>query len=222
MSYSISLKKLSFATVFSVAFSSLALVFAGGVSAAATDDKTAANATQELTTDMVLGDANAPVSIVEYASFTCGHCATFHNLVFDKIKENYIDTGKVKFTFREVYFDKFGLAGSLIARCDGDTEFYYNYSDKLFEKQREWMKSKDEAELLSRFQDIAAELGQTEAKFQSCLSNNKNADTLLAWYHRNAEKDGIRSTPSFIINGEKHSNMSYENMSAIIEAELNK
>ena len=220
MLYSISFKKLSFATVFSVALSSLALMCAGGVAAA--DDEITAKATQEITTDMVLGDANAPVSIVEYASFTCGHCATFHNLVFDKIKENYIDTGKVKFTFREVYFDKFGLAGSLIARCDVDTEFYYNYSDKLFEKQREWMKSKDEAELLSRFQDIAVELGQTEAKFQSCLSNNENADTLLAWYHNNADKDGIRSTPSFIINGEKHSNMSYENMSAIIDAALNK
>lgn len=211
-------KKVSLATVLSIACYS-----AGGFTVASADEETT-NPTVEsiVTSDMVLGDADAPVSIIEYASFTCGHCATFHNLVFDKLKENYIDTGKVKFTFREVYFDKFGLAGSLIARCDGNTDFYYTYSGELFEKQREWMKSKNEGELLSHFQAMAMALGQSEEKFRACLNNNENADSLLAWYHHNADVDGIKATPTFLINGKKHSNMSFEDMSKLIDAELNK
>jgi len=175
-----------------------------------------------VTRDMTIGHVSAPVSIVEYASFTCGHCATFHNLVLDKLKSTYVDSGKVKFTFREVYFDKFGLAGSLIARCEQNSDFFFEYADNLFEQQRAWMKTKNEAELLTYFQNIAKEQGMSEDTFSSCLNSNVNADQLLSWYQTNAERDEIKSTPAFLINGKKYSNMSFDAMSEIIESELAK
>lgn len=191
-----------------------------GVSADSPD--THASTNNAVTNDMTIGDASAPVSIIEYASFTCSHCATFHNLVFDKVKSKYVDSGKVQFTFREVYFDKFGLAGSLIARCKQNSDFFFEYAGNLFEQQRAWMKTKNEAELLTYFQSIAKELGMSEDSFSSCLNSNVNADQLLNWYQTNAEKDEVKSTPAFLINGKKYSNMSFEAMSEIIESELAK
>ncbi|WP_334050880.1 DsbA family protein [Alteromonas gracilis] len=191
-------------------------------SVSANSPDTNASTNNDIISDMTIGDASAPVSIIEYASFTCSHCATFHNLVFDKVKSKYVDSGKAKFTFREVYFDKFGLAGSLIARCEQNSEFFFKYSGQLFEQQRAWMKTKNEAELLTYFQNIAKEQGMSEETFSSCLNNNINADQLLNWYQTNAERDEIKSTPAFLINGKKYSNMSFEAMAEIIESELAK
>ena len=83
--------------------------------------------------EMVLGNEEAPVTVIEYASFTCPHCASFHSQVFKDLKSNYIDTGKIKFVMREVYFDRYGLWASIVARCDGTARFF-GISDMLFEK----------------------------------------------------------------------------------------
>lgn len=88
--------------------------------------------------DMILGKLDAPVEVIEYASFTCPHCANFHDAVFDKLKKNYIDTGKVKFIYREVYFDKFGLWAAMVARCAGP-EKYFPVSDMIYDTQKEWI-----------------------------------------------------------------------------------
>jgi protein-disulfide isomerase len=88
-------------------------------------------------TEMILGDVNAPIEIIEYASMTCPHCANFHSDVYPQLKENYIETGKVKFVFREVYFDKYGMWASMIARCAGPDRFF-GVIDQMFEKQKTW------------------------------------------------------------------------------------
>ena len=90
--------------------------------------------------DMVMGAADAPVEIIEYASFTCPHCANFHANIYPLLKADYIDTGKVRFVYREVYFDRFGLWASMIARCGGEMRFF-GMAELIYEKQREWTAS---------------------------------------------------------------------------------
>ena len=87
--------------------------------------------------EMAIGSADAPITIYEYASYTCPHCATFHEGTFKKIKKNYIDTGKVRFVYREVYFDRFGLWASLVSRCGGPEKFF-GITDLIFEGQADW------------------------------------------------------------------------------------
>jgi len=103
--------------------------------------------------DMVLGKADAPVKIVEYASFTCPHCANFHDEVFAKLKADYIDTGKVQFTYREVYFDRYGLLAAMIAR-DGGPEKYYAISDVIYQTQRDWLASQDDKKIVDNLRKI--------------------------------------------------------------------
>ena len=95
------------------------------------------NISSILIEDMVLGDPNAPVTIIEYASFTCPHCKNFHEGTFKKLKQNYINTGKVKFILRDVYFDRYGLWAAMVARCDSSNKFY-GIVDEIFRKQSEW------------------------------------------------------------------------------------
>ena len=97
--------------------------------------------------DFSLGSPDAPVKIVEYASFTCPHCAHFHETVFGQLKKDYIDTGKVQFSLREVYFDRYGLWAAPIARCGGEMK-YFGIQDMLFAKQTEWAASEDPAQVV--------------------------------------------------------------------------
>ncbi len=171
-------------------------------------------------TEMVLGDENAPITIVEYASYTCPHCASFHAGAFKDIKENYIDTGKVKFVYREVYFDRYGLWGSMIARCGDNSQRFFGISDLLYTKQREWTASGDPATIAGELRQIGLTAGLTAEEADACLQDADNAQNLVAWYQQNAEADEISSTPSFIIDGKKHSNMSYADFSTLLDEKL--
>ena len=88
--------------------------------------------------DIALGAEDAPLTIIEYASFTCGHCANFHSDVFPQLKADYIDSGQVRFVQRDIYFDQVGLWAGILARCGGDDK-YYAVSDMLFDEQKEWL-----------------------------------------------------------------------------------
>jgi protein-disulfide isomerase len=169
--------------------------------------------------DMALGQADAPVTVIEYASFTCPHCATFHDEVFPDLKRNYIDTGKIRFVHREVYFDRYGLWAGMVARCGGEMR-YFGVADQIYERQREWTKGGDPAEVAANLRRIGLSAGLTDTQLDACLSDGEKAQTLVAWYQQNAERDGIEGTPSFIIDGEKHSNMSYEDFSALLDEKL--
>ena len=183
----------------------------------------AANATQagEIDTssilEMTLGAKDAPIQMTEYASYTCPHCRTFHKDVFQKLKTDYIDTGKLQFTYREIYFDRYGLWGSIIARCGGADKFFA-ITDLLYTKQSEWTKGTP-AEIAENLRRIGLTAGLSQENVQSCFADGEKAQKLVAWYEANRAADEISSTPSFIINGVKYSNMSYPELQQILDAQ---
>ena len=169
--------------------------------------------------DMSIGSPDAPVEVIEYASYTCPHCATFHTGgVFKQIKENYIDTGKVHFTYREVYFDKYGMWASMIARCD-ETKFF-GITDLIYKGQADWARAGSDAAIADQLRKIGLLAGIDAAQLDSCLNDGDKLRGLVAWYQANATEHGIRSTPSFVIDGETNSNMSYADFAAKLDAAL--
>ena len=171
--------------------------------------------------DYSLGPADAKVSITEYASFTCPHCANFHSTVWPQLKKDYIDTGKVRFTLREVYFDRFGLWAGMIARCGGEMR-YFGITDVLFDTQHEWAATNDPNQAVANLKKIGRSAGMDDATLDACMQDGATAEALVANFQKNAEADKIEGTPSFIINGTKHGNMSYDDLKKILDAELAK
>lgn len=171
-------------------------------------------------TEMVMGNADAPVEIIEYASFTCPHCATFHNGAFKKLKADFIDTGKVRFIYREVYFDKFGLWASMMARCTGPDKFF-GLIDLIFDGQSDWARADSQQGIVDALKKIGRLGGMSDETLNACMQDSDKARTLVTWYQENATADEITGTPSFIVNGKKVENQSYSAFKALIEAELN-
>jgi protein-disulfide isomerase len=156
--------------------------------------------------DIVLGQDSAPITVIEYASYTCPHCAHFHDDVFIPLKRDYIDTGKVKFIHREVYFDKFGLWAGLIAQCGGAPK-YYAVSGMLYA-------------IGANLRKIGLKAGLSKEQIETCLNDQDRAKALVATYQKNAGADEITGTPSLVIDGVKHSNMTYAELKAILDAKL--
>jgi len=169
--------------------------------------------------EMQLGNPDAPVTVIEYASYTCPHCATFHTGAFKQLKSEYIDAGKINFVYREVYFDRFGLWASAIARCAGTPETFFGITDMLYAGQSEWARAGggDPAQIADELRKIGRLAGLSSDTLEACLTDGDNLRTLVAWYQENAEEDGINSTPSFVINGTKYSNMAYSEMTRLID-----
>ncbi|MEO0990271.1 MAG: DsbA family protein [Pseudomonadota bacterium] len=166
--------------------------------------------------EMTMGDPDAPVTVVEYASFTCPHCRTFHEGNFKRLKADYIDTGKVFFTYREVYFDRPGLWAAMVARCGGE-ERYFGIVDLLYAGQSEWGASGDPVQVAANLRRIGKTAGLTDAELDACMSDAATAQAMVTTYQTNAEADGVSSTPSFVINGETYRNMNYEEFSRILD-----
>lgn len=171
--------------------------------------------------EMAQGAEDAPVTIIEYGSFTCPHCANWHAESYGQLKEEFIDTGKVRFIFREIYFDRFGLWASMVARCGGEMRFF-GIHDLIYETQQEWVGEGDPAAIADNLRRIGKTAGMDDATLDECLNDEVRAEALVAWSQQNADTDGIEGTPAFVINGEKHSNMGYEELRQIVEAELAK
>jgi protein-disulfide isomerase len=150
--------------------------------------------------DMVKGNSDAKVAIVEYASFTCPHCATFHKEIFPQLREQYIDTGKVKFIYREVYFDAPGLWGGLLARCVGP-EKYFGIVDLLYKKQSKWASGSTEKEILNELFSIGRQVGMEDEQINKCMQNKEKSLKMIDAYLENSKIDKITSTPSLVING---------------------
>ena len=169
--------------------------------------------------EMTIGDVGAPVTMVEYASFTCPHCKNFHLNVFDKLKSEYIDTGKVRFVFREVYFDRFGLWAGMVARCSGEKS-YFGMVDMIFQKQTEWTKG-EQADIVNNLKKIGRVAGLDNESLDSCLQDMDRAKAMVEIYRANSVADKIESTPSFIINGKLYSNMDYNALKEVLDGKLN-
>ncbi len=150
--------------------------------------------------DMALGPANAPVTITEYASMTCPHCAAFNENVFPKIKSEYIDSGKVRYVFREFPLDIKAAAGSMLARCiaKDDAGRYFAVVDLLFKQQNEWV-TKNTTETLTR---IGKQAGLSQQAVEDCLKDQALLDKIAADQKFANEVLKVNSTPTFFINGE--------------------
>lgn len=171
--------------------------------------------------DMAIGNMESKVVLTEYASYTCPHCANFHEAVFKELKRDYIDTGKIKFVYREVYFDRYGLWAAMIARCGGELR-YFGIQDILYSTQKDWTASQDPAVVVENLRRIGRTAGLEDAAMDACLNDGAMAQAMVNKYQADSEADGINSTPSFVLNGEKHSNMNYADLKALLDAELAK
>lgn len=171
--------------------------------------------------DMVLGNPDAKVTIYEYASYTCPHCATFHEAAFKPLKRDYIDTGKVRFVMREVYFDRYGLWAAMVARCGGEQR-YFGIAAMLFEQQRDWVQSDNPQATVENLRRIGRTAGMDDAQLNACLENADMAQAMVTRFQETSQADDVSATPTLIINGTKHSNMSYDELRAIVDAELAK
>ncbi len=169
--------------------------------------------------DMMLGNPDAAVTVIEYASFTCPHCANFHRDVFPSLKENYIDTGKIHFIFRPVYFDGAGLWADMVARCGGGVR-YFGMTSLLMERQHEWLGDRTQASIAQGLRAIGRQAGMSEEDVVACYSDEAAQETLIATFRENVTKDNISATPQFIINGELNQNMSYASFSALLDGLL--
>jgi len=149
--------------------------------------------------DLSLGNASAPITVVEYASMTCSHCAHFHNTVWPKVKEKYVDTGKVRFVIREFPLDNLAAAASMLARCAGGAKTYPLIA-ALFAKQDQWAFVRPPLPALFKF---AKQAGFTQESFDKCLSDQKLLDNITAIRTRAVENFGVGATPTFFINGKK-------------------
>jgi protein-disulfide isomerase len=150
--------------------------------------------------DMALGPANAPITITEFASMTCPHCAAFNENVFPKIKAAYIDTGKLRYVFREFPLDIKAAAGSMLSRCiaKDDSGKYFAVTDMLFRQQNDWV-TKNTTETLTR---IGKQAGLSQQAVEDCLKDQALLDKIAADQKFAAEVLKVNSTPTFFLNGE--------------------
>lgn len=197
----------------------LAAAASAAMSPALAQDAGTATKTGEGPGDFSLGSPDAPVKIVEYASYTCPHCANFHAAAFKNLKAEYIDTGKVYFTLREVYFDRYGLWAAMVARCGGEMR-YFGIHDMLFEQQKEWAASDDPTVVVNNLKAIGLAAGLDQAALDACLNDQAKAESMIKQFEANMAADGVKGTPTFFVNGEMYSNMAWEDFKAIIDAAL--
>ena len=166
--------------------------------------------------ERILGDEAAPVTIVEYASYTCPHCAAFHEETLPTLKADYIDTGKAKFVFREFPLDQGALTASVLAQCAGDR--YFQFSDAFFSTQDEWARASDPTAALRNMARLG---GLAPDRIDACLSDEGMAEAVLQMRLDAQQQHGVDSTPSFLIDGEMfRGNAEAEAMAEAIDAAL--
>ena len=164
--------------------------------------------------DVIQGPADAKVTIIEYASLTCSHCAAFHADTYPALKQRYIDTGQVRYILREFPLDPLATAGFMLARCDGEAK-YYPIVDLLFAQQKTWAFSDKPLDAL---QQLLRQAGFSQQKFETCLRDQKLYDAVNAVKNRAAKDFNITSTPTFFINGQRYpGNMSIADIEKIIK-----
>lgn len=159
--------------------------------------------------DVPMGDENAPVTIIEYASLTCPHCASFHQRNWKPLKADFIDAGKVKFIMREIFFDKFGLWGTMLARSAGE-ENYHRMIDMLLNRQQEWyqnhvrayQQTKNPRPIVDSLMQIGRLAGVSDQHMTETLSDSAFLEKLVADFQVYRDRDNVQSTPSFLINGD--------------------
>lgn len=166
--------------------------------------------------EMEMGNPDAAVTIIEFASYTCPHCQHFHADVWPTLKAEYIDTGKVRFIYREVYFDAYGLWAALVARCGGPMR-YFGISDILYDEQSQWARGADANAVADSLRRIGRRAGMTDDELNQCLTDRDMATAMMQVYQNGMQEYGIQGTPSFVINGVTHSNMPIDEFRSILD-----
>ena len=168
--------------------------------------------------EFIIGAVEAPVTIVEYASLGCPHCASFHLDTLPKLKKAYIDTGKARLVYRDFPLDRPSLRGSMMARCAGRARFF-GFIDTLFKRQMSWSRADDPVEVLARIGRLG---GLSKSEFDACMKNEAIADQVLAVRLEGEKKFGVNATPSFIVNGRLYPGaMSFEEFDRILAPLVN-
>ena len=179
--------------------------------------------------DFTIGDAAAKVTMVEFLSVTCPHCAHFHAETLPKLKADYLDTGKIKLEIHEVYRNQLDLYGGLVARCGGQMR-YVGVMDLLFDKQEEWAGAADTAAVVEQLKTIGRTAGMTDDQVDACLRDQTVAEALVTHFQADQAKnfpgDSFEGTPTFMLNGvlrkDIFSDIAYADLQAILDAELAK
>jgi protein-disulfide isomerase len=165
--------------------------------------------------DRVLGKPDAPITIIEYASMTCPHCAAFDAETLPQVKKEWIDTGKAKLIFRDFPLDALALKGALLARC-APAERYYGFLDVLFRQQGVWTRAGDPQAALGRIAKLG---GMSEDQFEACMKDDATQNKILAMRLTGANEYKVESTPTFFINGKKlEGSLPYDTFAAALKA----
>ena len=170
--------------------------------------------------DVWLGPADAKVTIIEYASMTCSHCAAFHRDTWPTLKSRYIDTGKVRFTLREFPLDPLATAAFMLARCDGDAK-YYPITDLLFDQQAAWAYVQKPQSPVDAMEQMLRQAGFSKEKFEACLKDQALLDKIAADQKYASDILKVDSTPTFFINDRAvEGDRSYPALKAAIDESL--
>lgn len=154
----------------------------------------------QLLQDMVLGRPDAPVTIIEYSSLTCPHCANFHVNSLPTFKEQYIDTGKVRLIYRDFPFEPIGTKAAQLARCMPNEDSYFRFLDILFRQQMQWSRAADP---IAALVDLGKLAGLSEERARACVNDPKIEEYVLG-QRIQGQRDGVNSTPTFVINGQPY------------------
>ena len=164
--------------------------------------------------DRVLGRPEAPITIIEYASLTCPHCAEFHKEILPKVKAAYVDTGKAKLIYRDFPLDQVALKAAALARC-APADRYFAFLDVLYQQQNSWASAPDPMVPLARIGRLG---GLSEAQFKTCMDDQALADSILASRLVGARDMQVESTPTIIVNGKKVSGIrSFEDLDKVLK-----
>ncbi|MAL78605.1 MAG: disulfide bond formation protein DsbA [Sneathiella sp.] len=156
---------------------------------------------QILQSDHVLGMPTAPITIIEYASLTCGHCGNFHKFTYGELKKNYVDTGKVKFVYRHFPLDRYAFIGAILAECAGEKGDFFGMIDAIFQQQEAWTRQSDPALALI---ELGQQNGVALEEFVTCLTNQELVGAIASESLIGSSQYGVNSTPTIFIQGEKY------------------
>ncbi len=173
--------------------------------------------TLEAMQEKYLGDADAPLKVIEYASLTCSHCGRFHQDILPGIKKKYIDTGKIQWIYRDFPLDGYALRASMLARCRGEKGFF-PFIDVLYQRQMQWISADDPLIALARIARIS---GMTGEEFKQCLGNKGIEEALLKSQLDAVKTYAIKATPAIIIGDDLYDgDMTVDAISAAIDKQL--
>jgi len=172
--------------------------------------------------EMSLGMEAAPIEVIEYASFTCPHCKNFNDNIFPKLKSEYIDTGKIKFIYRETYFDRYSVWANMVARCAPQQSFF-GVVKEIYSEQENWLplaRANKDLEVVEEFRKIGKLAGLTDPDLDSCLADREMLKELIGWHKTNMETHEISGTPGIVIDGVVTSSTSFEAISKLLDEKL--